>query len=148
MSIYAVQRRVACYVTRTSESGHELLLCEDSGNDPETAPGVRIPAGRMLPFEGVAEAALREVEEETGLIGLTYVEQVGFHELGLRDPGGPSLTNFVHVRAPSDGESSWEHTVASDAEDSGVTVFCRWESLPLKSELPGGLGRFLSAVHQ
>ena len=148
MSIYGFRRRVACYVTRATEKGQELLVFDHHPDDdnPDNPSGTQIPAGTMLPFEGLVEAAVREVEEETGVTELTYVEQVGAIELGLDDDGGPSMTNFVHLEASSDGESTWEHTVTGDGVDARMVFLCRWEPLPLGFDLAGDQGKFLDAV--
>jgi len=143
MPIYGMRRRVACYVTRTTEAGEELLVFEHADDDPANPSGIQIPAGGMLPFEGIEEAAVREVNEETGLEELSYVEQLGGVELGLTDPGGPSMTTYVHLTAPGDGPASWEHAVAGEGEDAGMTFVCRWEPLPLTIELAGGQDVFL-----
>jgi 8-oxo-dGTP pyrophosphatase MutT (NUDIX family) len=137
---------VACYVTRTTEAGEELLVFEHTEVDPGDASGIQVPAGGMLPFEGIEDAAAREVEEETGLAGLTFVEQVGGVELGLHDPGGPSMTTYVHLTAPSDGPASWEHLVGGGGDDAGMRFACRWEHLPLAIELAGGQDAFLDAA--
>jgi 8-oxo-dGTP pyrophosphatase MutT (NUDIX family) len=143
MPIYGMRRRVACYVTRTSETGEELLVFEHADDDPADPSGVQIPAGGMLPFEGIVEAAVREVNEETGLDDLTFVEQLGGVELGLSEPGGPSMTTYVHLTAPSDGHATWEHTVGGDGEDAGMSFLCRWEPLPLAIQLAGGQDVYL-----
>lgn len=146
MSIYGFRRLVACYVTRTTDRGEELLVFEHADDDPLNPSGVQVPAGGMLPYESLVEAAMRELAEETGLTGLTYVDQVGFVELGLHDEGGPSMTNFVHLVSPSEGEWSWEHTVSGDGEDAGLTFRCRWEPLPLNLDLAGPQGAFLNRI--
>jgi len=146
MSIYAFRHRVACYVTRTTGEGEELLVFEHGDDDPQDPSGVHVPAGTMLPYEAVEAAGLREVEEESGLSGLTYVDQVGFVERGLHDEGGPSMTNFVHLVAPSNGEPSWEHTVSGDGDDAGMTFLCRWEPLPLSTGLADGQAALLDRV--
>lgn len=154
MTIYGIRQRVACYVTRTTERGEELLVFDhrddadliEEGADPS---GTQVPAGGMTRFESITDAALREVGEETGLTGLsglTFVEQVGFVELGLDDPGGPSMTTYVHVTAPGGGADSWEHAVGGDGEDAGLVFSCRWEPLPLGFELADAQGQFLEAV--
>jgi ADP-ribose pyrophosphatase YjhB (NUDIX family) len=143
MPIYGMRRRVACYVTRTTEAGEELLVFEHVDDDPDNPSGIKIPAGGMLTFEAIETASIREVNEETGLEELTYVEQLGGVELGLTDPGGPSMTTYVHLTAPSEGASSWDHTVMGDGDDAGMTFACRWEPLPLTIELAGGQDVFL-----
>jgi 8-oxo-dGTP pyrophosphatase MutT (NUDIX family) len=148
MAIYGYRRRVACYVTRTMEAGEELLVFDHHPDEdpPDDPSGTQIPAGGMMPFEAIDAAALREVREETGLEDVTYVGQVGFVEMGLDAPGGPSMTTFVHLQAPSDGATTWEHLVTGEGGDAGMTFLCRWERLPLSFELAGDQGRFLDAV--
>lgn len=146
MTTYAVRRRVACYVTRTTETGEQLLVFDHRDDEPGDPSGTQIPAGGMLPFEAIVDAAARETEEETGVVDTTYLGQVGFVELGLDDPGGPSMTTYVHLTTPTDGPDSWEHTVGGEGEDGGMVFVCRWEALPLGLELAGGQGRFLDAL--
>lgn len=146
MSIYGVRRRVSCYVTRTTEQGDQLLVFDHRDDDPALPSGTQVPAGGMLPFEGIEDAASREVDEETGLIGLTFVGQLGGVELGLDDPGGPAMTTYVHLTAPTDDRTEWEHVVTGDGEDAGMTFECRWEPLPLGFELAAGQGVFLDQL--
>jgi 8-oxo-dGTP pyrophosphatase MutT (NUDIX family) len=146
MPIYGVRRRVACYITRTTDSDAELLVFDHADDDPDNPSGTQIPAGGMLPFEGIEGAAAREVAEEVGLTGLTFVAQLGGVEVLLGEPGGPSVTTFVHLTATADGPSSWEHHVTGDGEDAGMTFRCRWASMPLDFELAGGQGAYLGAL--
>lgn len=165
MSIYGVRRRVACYVTRTTNSGRELLVFDHVDDDPDDPSGVQIPAGGMLPYEGIEDASLRETEEETGLTGLTFVAQLGGQERGLDDPDGPSMTTYVHLQAPDGGRDAWTHTVtgpatadggapdpsaqdavAAEHGDAGMVFACRWEPLPLSAELAGDQAEFLHAL--
>jgi len=148
MSIYGFSQRVVCYVTREGADGRELLVFEHADDDPADLSGVQVPAGGMKRFEPVQDAAHREVEEETGLMGLIFVGQLGGVELSLDEPGGPSMTTFVHLRAPDDGERQWEHVVHGDDNDGdvGMRFVCRWEPLPLQVELAGGQDAFLHKV--
>lgn len=150
MTIYGVRRRVACYVTRSAENGTELLVFDHVDDDPADPSGTQIPAGGMAPFEALTDAAFREVREETGLLGLQFVGQVGAAELGLDDPGGPSMTTYVHLALPDGAAATdageWEHAVTGDGADAGMIFRCRWEPLPLSVELAGGQGQFVPAV--
>ena len=146
MTIYGVRRRVACYVTRTTERGAELLVFEHGEDDPLDPSGVQVPAGGMATHEGIEEAALRETEEETGLKGLTLVDQLGGQERGLDHPEGAAMTTFVHLRAAGGGLDAWRHAVVGEGEDSGLVFRCRWEPLPLDFELSGGQGEFLDTL--
>jgi 8-oxo-dGTP pyrophosphatase MutT (NUDIX family) len=146
MPIYGVRRRVACYVTRTGDHGSELLVFDHAAEDPGDPSGTQIPAGGMLVFEGIEEAALREVAEETGLADLRFIAQLGAVEARLGEPGGPAVTTYVHLTAPADGPREWEHTVTGDGEDSGMTFRCRWAPLPLPFELADGQGVYLDRL--
>lgn len=146
MSIYGLPRRVACYVTRPTEYGSELLVFEHRDDDPENPSGVQVPAGAMLPFEGIEDAASREVDEETGLIGLSFVAQLGGVEVALTEPGGPSMTTYVHLVAPTDDRTAWDHQVHGEGEDAGLVFECRWEPLPLAFELAATQGVYLDRL--
>jgi 8-oxo-dGTP pyrophosphatase MutT (NUDIX family) len=146
VTIYAIRRRVACYVTRSAGAGLELLVFDRADHDGSKPPGTQVPAGDMLPFESVDAAARREVQDECGLVDLTFRHQLGAVELGLHEPGGPSLTTYVELGAPADGPPAWRHEVSGDGTDAGVTFCCRWEPLPLGLELAGGLGVYLDRV--
>ncbi len=146
MTIYGFRQRVACYVTRTTHDGDELLVFDHADDAPAAPSGTQVPAGTMRRFEAITDAALRETAEETGLSGLTFVEQVGSVELGLHDPGGPSITTFVHLVAPDGGTSSWDHVVTGDGDDRDLVFRCRWERLPLQLELAADQGRFVASV--
>lgn len=146
MSIYGVRRRVACYVTRQGEAGEELLVFDHRDDEPDDPSGAQIPAGTMMPFEALVDAALRETREETGLTELVFVAQVGAVELGLDDEGGPSITNAVQLASLGGGQQTWEHTVTGEGEDAGKVFVCRWEPLPLRLELADGQGQFLDRL--
>lgn len=149
MTIYGVRRRVACYVTRRSPRGTELLVFDQPGDDPAHPSGTQIPAGGMGAFESLVDAAVREVREETGVDGLAFVGQVGAVELGLAEPGGPSITTYVHLTASSGADAvagEWDHRVTGEGLDADMTFRCRWAPLPLSFRLAGGQGRFLAAV--
>ncbi len=145
MTIYGVRQRVACYVTRVVDGSLELLVFEhvDDVADPSR---VQVPAGQMATFEAVEGAALREVEEESGLIGLRFERRLGSVELGLQESGGPSVTTYVHLTAPDDGAPSWEHTVSGDGEDRGLTFSWRWERLPLTVDFAAGQAAYLDSI--
>jgi ADP-ribose pyrophosphatase YjhB (NUDIX family) len=146
MPIYGYRRRVACYVTRVGEAGSELLVFDHVDDDPDNPSGTQIPAGGMLPFEGIEAAAAREAAEETGLSGLGFVAQLGGSEVPLGEPGGPSVTTYVQLTASAGGPQAWTHRVTGDGDDAGMEFACRWAALPLGFELAGGQGLYLDAL--
>lgn len=150
MTIYAVRQRVACYVTRSATTatgtGTQLLVFDHVDDDPDSPSGTQIPAGGKSPYEAIDQAAYRETEEETGLNGLTFVRQLGVVELGLQDAGGPSVTTYVELNAPTIGPDSWQQVVGGDGLDAGMTFACRWADLPLDFELAAGQGVYLDQL--
>ena len=145
MTIYQVRRRVACYVTRATDRGRELLVFDHAEDDPDDPSGTQVPAGGRLPFSALAEDAVRETEEETGLSGLVFVRALGAVQVAAGEPGGPSVTDYVHLEAPADSPASWEHTV-SGGDDDGLVFSCRWEPLPLTLRLAGEQDAFLAEL--
>ncbi len=143
VTIYAIRRRVVCYVTRSAGAGLELLVLDRADDEPA---GTQVPAGDMLPFESVDAAALREVQNQCGLVDLIFQHQLGAVELGLQEPEGPSLTTYVELGAPVDGPQAWPHEVSGDGSDAGMTFYCRWELLPLGHELARGQGVYLDGL--
>jgi hypothetical protein len=146
VTIYAVRRSIACYVTRPSGAGRQLLLIDQVPLDRSGSEGPRVPAGDMLPFESVDEAARRVIDAESGLVDVTLVAQLGAVELGLHEPGGPSLTTYIHLAAAGGGDRVWEHPIDGEGEASGTTLLCRWEPLPLDLELAGAGAAFLDRI--
>ena len=65
--------KITAFVTRTSPNGIDLLLFEHPN------AGIQIPAGTVNPGETPAEAATREVAEETGLNDITISQYLGAH---------------------------------------------------------------------
>lgn len=151
VSIYRMSRRVACYVTRPGSDGDELLVMSNPSTEGEGFSELEIPVADMLRFEGIEAAALRVVEALSGLSDLAYRNQLGGVELGLDEPGGPSMTTFVHLTASADGPAGWQHAGggswsddeppglgAETGSEDGSAVTCRWEPLPLQVELAPG----------
>lgn len=82
-----------------------------------------VPGGGIEEDETVAETAVREVKEETG------IDAVFVRELGVaKDPVG----HYVHLAAASDLPESWEHDGRA----------CRWELVSAEMELWGRRGDF------
>lgn len=147
MSIYSVRRSVACYVTRSTADGEQLLVLEPSERVYESLVH-EIPIGDMLPFEGIIDAAGRVLAARTGLTGLVYAEQLGGVETPVDGPAGASMTTFVHLTAPSDGPDRWEQIVDPDGVGAAATLepevtACQWVGLPLEVELVEGHDAFL-----
>jgi len=97
--------RVAAYVIR-HRVVPELLVFDHVGI-PEA--GTQVPAGGADPGEGLEEAVLREVAEETGLLTATVVQQVAVEDKPHPATGQPRRTSFFHLQAPPDTPDAWDH---------------------------------------
>ena len=60
------------YIIRLNQAGPELLVF-----DSLEEPGLEVPKGSVQPGETPAQAAMREVEEESGLHELALIKELG-----------------------------------------------------------------------
>lgn len=116
------RERVLVYVERD-----DGLLVFDHRDHPEA--GTQVPAGGLLPGEGVTDAARREVREETGVVIGTDLTALGTHE-HLDGLGQAALTHFFRVQAPDGLPRSWRHKVIGDGDDAGLVFECRFDAAP------------------
>ncbi|WP_405401078.1 NUDIX domain-containing protein [Streptomyces sp. NBC_01104] len=123
--------RVAAYVIR-DRAVPEVLVFDHIGM-PEA--GTQVPAGGVKSGEGLEEAVLREVVEETGLLRATVVRQIAVEDKPHPDTGQPRRTSFFLLQAPADTPDAWNHHVHGDGDDAGLTFACRFLPLPLKQPL-------------
>ncbi|MGW8847769.1 NUDIX hydrolase [Streptomyces xiamenensis] len=123
--------RVAAYVIR-HRAVPELLVFDHIGM-PEA--GTQVPAGGVRSGEGLEEAVLRDVAEETGLLTAAVVRQIAVEDKPRPDTGQPRRTGFFHLQAPAGTANEWEHHVHGDGDDAGLMFACRFLSLPLKQPL-------------
>lgn len=70
-------KKVTAFVTRAGKDGLELLLLQHPN------AGIQIPAGTVEENEPPEKAALREVEEETGLTGMSIKAYIGYLDQAL-----------------------------------------------------------------
>ncbi|MET8835840.1 NUDIX domain-containing protein [Micromonospora sp. NPDC004540] len=135
--------RVAAYVLRRTPDGPELLVF-DHVDFPEA--GTQVPAGGVEPGETPAEAAVREVAEETGLTGVAAVAELGVSEWPHPVTGQARQTTYVQLLATGGTAGTWVHRVAGDGEDGGLRFACRFVPLPLAGRLPDHQDEFLDRI--
>lgn len=136
--------RVAAYVIR-HRSAPELLVFDHVGL-PEA--GTQVPAGGVTSGEAPEEAVLREVAEETGLLGAALFRQIAVEDKPHPDTGQPRRTSFFHLQAPADAPEEWTHHVHGDGDDAGLIFACRFVSLPLKQPLADDQDAWLGCFQQ
>ncbi len=116
------RQRVVVYVERAGE-----LLVFEHRDHPEA--GAQVPAGGVLEDESLADAAVREVREETGVRLDAEPTLLGSHE-HLDGLGRPALSFFFRVHAPDGLPHAWRHVVSGGGEDSGLVFDCRFDTAP------------------
>ncbi|WP_374929471.1 NUDIX domain-containing protein [Kytococcus sedentarius] len=135
--------KVVCYVT----TGDHLLVVTHL-DVPLTEAGVQVPAGTMERGETAREAALREVQEETGLADLSMVGVVG-RDLYDIAPTRDEMQHrrYVHLTTQQDVSQRW---LAGELDPDGGGEPQRWECwwLPLMHAhvLAAGQGRFVHRI--
>lgn len=136
-----VQKAFA-YVTR----GDELLVFRHR-DYPLHEVGVQVPAGSVRQGESPQQAAVREVQEETGLTNLLFVASLGSVDYDVR-PGRPEVheRHFFHFAAPPDTPDDWVWCEAHDGLQEPTAFIFWW--LPIKKGhvLAAGMGALLSRV--
>ncbi|MFU8852912.1 NUDIX hydrolase [Micromonospora sp. SL1-18] len=136
--------RVAAYVIRRTGAGPQLLVF-DHVDFPEA--GTQVPAGGIEPGETPAEAAVREVAEETGLTGVEAVAELGVSERPHPETGQARRTTYVQLHVPGRPADGWVHQVAGNGEDDGLRFACRFVSLTLAAHLADHQNEFLDRIH-
>jgi ADP-ribose pyrophosphatase YjhB (NUDIX family) len=134
--------RVAAYVIRSSPHP-ELLIFQVVGDEEA---GLQIPAGGVDPGETLHSAVVREVDEETGLTGLTVLDELTTDSAPHPRTGRPRLTTFFHLRAPEGTPNAWTHRVHGDGNDAGQLFACRFAPLPLPHPLADAQDAWLGAI--
>ena len=68
-------------VVVTPTGDHVLVLLRGKRSGPDGHPEVRLPKGHIEAGESRQQAALREVHEESGLIGLEILSDLGYQQV-------------------------------------------------------------------
>jgi 8-oxo-dGTP pyrophosphatase MutT (NUDIX family) len=117
-----LRQRVVVYVERD-----DALLVFDHRDFPEA--GTQVPAGGVEPGERLIEAAIREVEEETGVCLRGPLTLLGTHE-HLDGLGRPALSHFFRADAPNALPTAWQHVVSGEGGDAALVFECRFDRAP------------------
>ncbi len=127
-------RKVTAFVTRRGRGGLELLLFRHPN------AGVQFPAGTVEPGEAPAQAALREVREETGLGDVCLAASIGSR---VEAPAGGShvIARLTRVYARPDPTSfDWAElrpgiVVQVERRQAGYTqvTYEEWDRYPVGS---------------
>lgn len=114
-----LRKRVVAYLTR----GRELLVFDHGDH-------TQLPAGRIDPHETLEEGLVREVEEETGLAGVTVVDELADAAAFARLFGpGAHESHAFHAVTEAETPPRWDHVITGTGMDSGLVYPCRWVPL-------------------
>ncbi|MDQ1658815.1 MAG: hypothetical protein QOD41_3898 [Cryptosporangiaceae bacterium] len=125
------------YVVRLTGTGSQLLVFDQVG---APAAGTQVPAGGVARDEALADAAIREMWEETGLQGLEVVGELGTEDRPHPLTGQPRRTTYPQVRGAR------PHHVTGGGVDRGMRFACRFEPLPLSTSLADSQDAFLGRI--
>jgi ADP-ribose pyrophosphatase YjhB (NUDIX family) len=134
--------RVAAYVIRSTPRP-ELLIFEHAGV-PEA--GQQVPAGGVNSNENLAQAVLREVNEETGLADVTIVRVLTTEDKPHPETGQPRRTTYFHLGAPANAPNDWTHHVMGTGSDAGMVFTCCFHPLPLHHPLADDQDAWLGLI--
>ncbi|MFE5739182.1 NUDIX hydrolase [Streptomyces celluloflavus] len=123
--------RVTAYVIRHCANPQVLVF--DHIGMPKA--GTQVPAGGVKSGEGMEEAVLREVAEETGLLTAAVVRKIAVEDKPHPDTGQPRRTSFFFLQASADTSDAWDHQVNGKGDDAGLTFAYRFLPLPLEQPL-------------
>jgi len=122
------------YIIRASQAGPELLVF--AGLEE---PGFEVPKGTVQPGETPAQAAAREILEESGLRELTLIRELGVTQWQDEEQ------HFFLFRADALLPDRFEHVVTGQDGDRGMRYQFTWiEITPaLGQSLVQGSNRFV-----
>jgi len=132
----AIHKAVAA-VVRANGAGFELLAFG------HPLAGVQLPKGTVEPDETLADAVLRELEEESGLRLAVAPRLIGEWPRVLDGRFGEEASGTLHVwhlfvlEAPAGLPDAWTHEAVGSPEEEGLAFAFHW--LPLDPGLKARL---------
>lgn len=108
--------------------------------------GVQVPGGSVEPHESLAEAAVREAREETGIEALRVERYLGSAHYELRvDVGPPHLRHFFELSCAEPTPERWRRLGSYPHGRVPVQFELWWEPLP-SVRLDWEMGAYLAAL--
>ena len=143
MRMITSTRKVVCYVVQQGR-----LLVFTHKDVPMEVTGVQVPAGTIRSGEEPADAAVRELQEETGVAG-RVVEYLGESSYDLRPMRCEiAVRHFFRLEVPpADPAARWD-AGEPDPEHGGPPAAwtCWWMPLSQAHVLAAGLGAMLGKL--
>ena len=125
------------YIVRAGPAGPELLVFASLDE-----PGFEAPKGSAQPGEAPAQAAMREVFEESGLCALTLIKELG------QTLWQAEQQTFFLFRAGEPLPDRFEHVVTGHDGDRGMCYQYRWLAITpaLSQSLVQGCNAFVGEM--
>ncbi|MEL7338959.1 MAG: NUDIX domain-containing protein [Bacteroidota bacterium] len=123
---YPVKTKVLAYITR-QQGGKRQLLIFSHRDFPEA--GLQVPGGSVQSREGLQEAVLREVEEESGLTNFSKLTFLGERFFVAHDKREIHQRHFFHLRHNQQSPDRFLHHVSAGEEDQGLAFQYEWFDL-------------------
>ena len=120
------RNRVHAYITH----GKRLLVFQHC-DFPEA--GVQVPAGTVKDNESPDVAVIREAKEETGLVGLELLSELGNFEHDMREFGTEEIQHawFYHLQCNESPPERWRHDETHGGTGQPIRFELYWVSVPL-----------------
>lgn len=140
----AVIHKAAACVIRTGPRGPELLVFR------HPLAGVQIPKGSVAPGEAPEHAALRELAEESGIVGARVLRKIGRHEIEVGagpDENGPLELQVWHtylLAADAALANTWSHQASGSEVEDGLVFDYFW--LPVAEARRVSASRFRPSI--
>jgi len=141
-----MKKKVLAYITRRHAGVLQLLVFK---NLSDASAGIQVPGGTIEADEREEEALYREIEEESGLVHLRFLQKVDtyvHYQGSLRDSEERHVFQVESLEKPA---TRWTHVVDSFGEDDGQTYEYFWVPITLaQGILSRDQGRSLSVLHE
>jgi 8-oxo-dGTP pyrophosphatase MutT (NUDIX family) len=111
------KKKVIVYITKKDK-----LLVFKHAHFPEA--GIQVPAGAIEPGEELAQAAIREAKEETGLNELKLVENLGYRQVKMEIDAEETVfhQHYFHLICLEETSETWIHLEKDPSEITPETA--------------------------
>lgn len=122
-----VKHKAAACLVRTGARGPELLVFR------HPLAGIQIPEGSIEPEEQAADAAVRELAEESGVRGARVLRQIGQHEIARDESDAEHVACEVwhtFLLAAREGlPDRWSHRASGSEAEARLVFEFFWLSI-------------------
>jgi len=141
-----MKKKVLAYITRYHDGVLQLLVFK---NLNDATAGIQVPGGTIESDEREEEALYREIEEESGLIHLRFLQKVDTYVHYQGSLRHSEERHVFQVESLEEPANRWTHVVDSFGEDDGQMYEYFWVPISLaQGILSRDQGRSLSLLHQ